>query len=75
MGAAAIDLVYTAAGFLNGYWEMSLKPWDVAAGILIVEEAGGKVIHFREDRNISIIAAGKNIADKLHNEILKIDNK
>lgn len=45
-GAASLDLAYTAAGRLDGYWEMKLKPWDVAAGKLIVEEAGGKVTDF-----------------------------
>lgn len=42
-GAAALDLAYVAAGRLDGYWEMKLKPWDVAAGKLLVEEAGGRV--------------------------------
>ncbi len=45
-GAASLDLVNTAAGRLDGYWEMKLKPWDVAAGKLIVEEAGGRVSDF-----------------------------
>jgi myo-inositol-1(or 4)-monophosphatase len=42
-GAAALDLAYVAAGRLDGYWECKLKPWDVAAGQLIVAEAGGLV--------------------------------
>lgn len=42
-GSAALDLCYVAAGRLDAYWEFKLHPWDVAAGILIVEEAGGKV--------------------------------
>ncbi len=42
-GAAALDLAYIAAGRLDGYWEVKLKPWDVAVGALLVEEAGGKV--------------------------------
>jgi len=41
-GAASLDLVYTACGRFDGYWEMKLKPWDVAAGQLIVSEAGGR---------------------------------
>lgn len=45
-GAASLDLVCTAAGRLDGYWEMKLKPWDVAAGKLIVEEAGGRITDF-----------------------------
>ncbi len=43
MGAAAIDLCYVACGRIDGYWEGKLKPWDMAAGSLIVEEAGGRV--------------------------------
>ncbi len=42
-GAAALDLCYVAAGRLDGYWELRLHPWDVAAGRLIVAEAGGRV--------------------------------
>jgi myo-inositol-1(or 4)-monophosphatase len=41
-GSAALDLCYVAAGRLDAYWEFKLHPWDVAAGILIVDEAGGK---------------------------------
>ncbi len=40
-GSAAIDLAYVAAGRLDGFWEIGLSPWDMAAGILLVEEAGG----------------------------------
>jgi myo-inositol-1(or 4)-monophosphatase len=43
LGSAAIDLAYVAAGRLDGFWEASLSPWDVSAGALIVEEAGGAV--------------------------------
>jgi myo-inositol-1(or 4)-monophosphatase len=42
-GAAALDLAYVAAGRLDGYWEYKLNSWDVAAGILLVQEAGGLV--------------------------------
>ncbi|MDH3222400.1 MAG: inositol monophosphatase [Gemmatimonadota bacterium] len=42
-GAAAIDLAYVASGILDGFWELHLEPWDVAAGILLVTEAGGAV--------------------------------
>jgi len=40
MGAASLDLVWTAAGRYDGFWERGLAPWDVAAGILICQEAG-----------------------------------
>jgi len=43
LGSAAIDLCYVAAGRLDGFWEQSLHPWDVAAGALIIQEAGGVV--------------------------------
>jgi len=45
-GAAALDLCYVAAGRFDGFWEYDLKPWDVAAGLLLVTEAGGKVTDF-----------------------------
>jgi len=43
LGSAAIDLAYVAAGRFDGFWEVSIHPWDIAAGSLLVEEAGGKV--------------------------------
>ncbi len=43
LGSAAIDLCYVAAGRMDGFWERDLKPWDIAAGALIVAEAGGRV--------------------------------
>ncbi|MDT8288025.1 MAG: inositol monophosphatase family protein, partial [Elusimicrobiales bacterium] len=46
MGSAALDLAWTACGRLDGYWEFNLKPWDVAAGLLLVKEAGGEVSDF-----------------------------
>jgi myo-inositol-1(or 4)-monophosphatase len=45
-GAAALDLASVAAGRLDGFWELKLKPWDVAAGVLLVREAGGTVTTF-----------------------------
>jgi myo-inositol-1(or 4)-monophosphatase len=45
-GSAALDLSYVAAGRLDGFWEVNLNPWDMAAGILLVTEAGGKVSDF-----------------------------
>lgn len=46
LGSAALDLCWVAAGRLEGYWEESLNPWDVAAGALILQEAGGKITDF-----------------------------
>ncbi len=71
-GSAALDLAYIAAGRLDGYYEMLIKPWDVAAGILLVREAGGMVssINDRSDPVYSgnIIAANTHI----HGDLLKI---
>ncbi|MGB8510668.1 MAG: inositol monophosphatase family protein [Pyrinomonadaceae bacterium] len=45
-GSAALDLAYVACGRFDGFWEEGLRPWDVAAGVLLVEEAGGRVTHY-----------------------------
>jgi len=45
-GSAALDLAYVAAGRLDGYWEIGLEKWDLAAGVLLIEEAGGVVSDF-----------------------------
>lgn len=57
LGSAAIDLCYTAAGILDGYWELALHRWDISAGSLIASEAGATVGYFRPDRPYSILAA------------------
>lgn len=66
-GAAALDLAYVAAGRLDGYWERELNPWDMAAGLIIVREAGGMVEAVREGHKIfdsgSVIAANADIFD------------
>jgi myo-inositol-1(or 4)-monophosphatase len=46
LGSAALDLAYVACGRFDGFWELKLHPWDVAAGWLLVEEAGGAVTRF-----------------------------
>lgn len=46
LGSAALDLCYVAAGRFDGFWELHLHPWDMAAGTLVVEEAGGKVTDY-----------------------------
>ena len=52
-GSAALDLCYVACGRLDGFWELKLKPWDIAAGALIVAEAGGRLSNFKGE-NFSI---------------------
>jgi len=58
-GAAALDCAYVAAGRYDGFWERELKPWDIAAGILLVREAGGTVQPIREGDDI--LASGNVI--------------
>jgi myo-inositol-1(or 4)-monophosphatase len=62
-GSAALDLCYLACGRFDGFWELKLKPWDVAAGALIVAEAGGRVTdldggHFRIDNGETVATNG-----------------
>ncbi|MFT3973907.1 MAG: inositol monophosphatase family protein [Amaricoccus sp.] len=68
-GAAALDLAYVAAGRLDGYWERGLNPWDVAAGLLLVREAGGFAGGIGEDEHIfddrSLVAANANVYESL----------
>jgi myo-inositol-1(or 4)-monophosphatase len=69
-GSAALDLAWVAAGRYEGYWESGLRPWDVAAGLLLVKEAGGFVTDFRGgdqpmERN-EFLAASDGIHSKLH---------
>ena len=47
LGSAALDLCYVACGRFDGFWEVALNPWDMAAGVLIVSEAGGKITDFQ----------------------------
>lgn len=65
LGSAALDLCYVASGFLDAYWELNLKRWDVAAGALIAEEAGAYIVPIRENRNHSILAAAPGLFGKM----------
>ena len=53
LGTASLDLAYVAAGRFDGFWEYGLKPWDVAAGIILVQEAGGMISHLEGDQSWS----------------------
>lgn len=71
LGSAALELAYVACGRLTGFWEEPLMPWDVAAGSLLVEEAGGRVTdidgnNFHLNRNLSIAATNGLV----HNELI-----
>lgn len=71
-GAAALDLAYVAAGRYEGYWERGLSPWDVAAGILLVKEAGGLVEPIVEGKDLldgSLIAANSDIFTSFAKEV------
>jgi myo-inositol-1(or 4)-monophosphatase len=71
-GSAALDLAYVAAGMVDGFWEFNLKPWDIAAGLLLIKEAGGLACDFEGGQNMlesgNIIAANP----KLISQMLKI---
>lgn len=56
-----MDLCYTAAGFLDAYWELNLNRWDVAAGQLVAAEAGVVVEPIRTDRNHSLLASNPEL--------------
>jgi myo-inositol-1(or 4)-monophosphatase len=69
-GSAALNLAYVAAGRLDGYWSTSLKPWDMAAGVLIAREAGGRATRMdggRLDLSIPDILCTNGTA--LHEEL------
>lgn len=63
-GSAAIDLAYVACGRLDGYWERGLAPWDIAAGIVLVREAGGRVTAY--DGSPMDVMAGRLLATNGH---------
>ena len=71
-GSAAIDMAYVACGRFDGFWEEGLNPWDVAAGVLLIEEAGGQLSYY-DGRPFSIytppICASNGL---LHSQMLKI---
>ncbi len=71
LGSAALDLAYIAAGRYDGFFEISLKPWDFAAGLLLVEEAGGKLTDY-ENKNLTLSESSSIIASNkhLHEQIL-----
>ena len=77
MGAAAVDLAYTACGRLDGYYETGLKPWDTAAGWLLVEEAGGRVSALDGDYTLGshmIVATNGAVHDDLR-ELMRLGDE
>ena len=72
LGSAAIDLCYVAAGRFDGFWEQHLKPWDVAAGALIVSEAGGVVTGMDGSPFDSVAAHLVASNGHVHGEVLDV---
>ncbi len=78
-GSAALALAYVAAGRLDGFWMINLYPWDIAAGKLLIEEAGGLVTLYNytkpfENLPINIIAANQKIHDSLMSQVVISDS-
>jgi len=72
-GSAALDLAFTARGWLDGYWEMKLQPWDLAGGVLLVREAGGLVTGY--DGGPFALGARQVVAScnpRLHDQLLAV---
>jgi myo-inositol-1(or 4)-monophosphatase len=71
-GSASLDLAYVAAGRFDGFWERSLQAWDIAAGIVLLREAGGMISDLRGGAEMltqgTVLAANEN----LHPQLLKL---
>ena len=70
LGSAAMDMAYVAAGWMDGYWEIGINPWDIAAGTLLVEEAGGLVTDLQGNKDYfkppyALIAANSVLHEKM----------
>ena len=72
-GSAALDLAYVAAGRYDGYFQKNLNLWDIAAGIILVQEAGGVVENSNIDniKNVNVVASNPNITLKFQEKIAK----
>ena len=74
-GSAALDVAYVACGRFDGYWQRELNYWDIAAGIIILKEAGGFIDFFETNNEVSIkkniLASNSNIHDELNDLIVK----
>ncbi len=78
-GSAALDMAYVAAGRLDGYWEYGVKPWDIAAGMLIVKEAGGLVADMDNKQNQlvngNIVAATPKVFSAMQKRFQQLHNR
>jgi myo-inositol-1(or 4)-monophosphatase len=79
LGSAATDIAYVACGRFEGFYEYGLAPWDIAAGIIILNEAGGKVSDFHGGKNFlfggEIVAANSNVFNELLESVASIMHK
>ena len=71
-GSAALDMAYVAAGRLDGFFEKNLNIWDIAAGIIIIKEAGGIIndIDINKNKNIKVLASSSSINEKFTQNLL-----
>ena len=71
-GSAALDMAYVGSGRYDGYFQKNLNIWDIAAGIIIVKEAGGKIndIKYTVDKEIKILAGSNSIYDKMLEKLI-----
>jgi len=78
-GAAALDLAYVACGRLDGFWEFGLNPWDIAAGILLIQESGGLFSNLIPNQDMlesgNIITGNQRVFDQMKEIISNYDNK
>ncbi|MBU0473853.1 MAG: inositol monophosphatase [Bacteroidetes bacterium] len=74
LGSAAIDLCYVANGTFDGFWEVNLHPWDMAAGMLLVKEAGGKITDFTNNKNSIFSKQLLATNGKVHDRMIQILN-
>ena len=73
LGSAAVDMCYVACGRFDGFYEYNLKPYDVAAGIIIIQEAGGKITDFNMGKNYlfggEVLASNNHIHHQFYSEV------
>lgn len=74
VGSAALDLCYVAAGRYEGYWESGPNPWDVQAGILFVEEAGGRITDYSGARSLPALRGNQIVASngRVHDQMIAV---
>ncbi len=72
LGSAAIDFCYLASGVFDGFWEVHLHPWDICAGKLIVEEAGGLVTDFHGNKTNIYTKRILSTNEKIHEQVIKV---